>query len=46
MIMIDEGHERDRPVSPKVAVYVRVSSAENKTHLDSQAERHGAFWLI
>jgi predicted site-specific integrase-resolvase len=36
-ILIDEGQAR--PESKKVAVYARVSSAENKANLESQAER-------
>src|SRR2546421_9413997 len=31
--------EPESLTTPKVAVYARVSSAENKSHLDSQAER-------
>ena len=41
-IMVDE----DKPVQPagqQVAVYARVSSAENKSNLDSQAERLVAY---
>lgn len=30
---------REQPVTSKVAVYTRVSSSENKSNLDSQAER-------
>jgi predicted site-specific integrase-resolvase len=37
-ILITED-EPEKPVSMKVAVYTRVSSAENKSNLDSQAER-------
>ncbi len=36
----------DHPVSSKVAVYTRVSSAENKTNLDSQAERLVAYCAV
>lgn len=38
-IMIDEGIEQTSPHIQKVAVYARVSSAENKNNLESQAER-------
>ena len=38
-IMIDEGLEEAVSSVQKVVVYARVSSAENKSHLDSQAER-------
>lgn len=38
-IMIDEGMEQPSPATQKVVVYARVSSAENKSNLDSQAER-------
>lgn len=38
-IMIDEGQEQQATPVQKVAVYARVSSAENKSNLDSQAER-------
>jgi putative resolvase len=31
--------EPEKPASPKVAVYARGSSAENRSNLDSQAER-------
>lgn len=34
------------PVSSKVAVYTRVSSAENKSNLDSQAERLVAYCAV
>lgn len=36
----------DHPVSSRVAVYTRVSSAENTTHLDSQAERLVAYCAV
>jgi putative resolvase len=42
-IMIDEGQEASHRDSQKVAVYARVSSAENKSNLDSQAERLVAY---
>src|SRR5947209_7745862 len=44
-VMIDEGHSSlgDRP--QKVAVYARVSSSENTSHLDSQAERLVAYCI-
>jgi putative resolvase len=38
-ILIDEGQEKASLASQKVAVYARVSSAENKPNLESQAER-------
>jgi len=38
-IIIEEEIETQVVTSQKVAVYARVSSAENKSHLDSQAER-------
>ena len=38
-IMIDEGLEETTSSVQKVAVYARVSSAENKPNLDSQAKR-------
>ena len=37
------GDEPEKQASTKVAVYARVSSAENKSHLDSQAERLVAY---
>ena len=36
----------ERAVSSKVAVYTRVSSAENKSNLDSQAERLVAYCAV
>ncbi len=42
-IMIDEGIEATPATQQKVAVYARVSSAENKPNLDSQAERLVAY---
>ena len=45
-VMIDEGQEILPLSTPgKVAVYARVSSAENKTNLDSQAERLVAYCM-
>jgi putative resolvase len=39
-ILVDEQEETQEPHSQqKVAIYARVSSAENKSNLDSQAER-------
>ena len=38
-IIVDEEIKTQAVVSQKVAVYARVSSAENKSNLDSQAER-------
>jgi predicted site-specific integrase-resolvase len=37
---------KEMPASPKVAVYTRVSSSENKSNLDSQAERLVAYCTI
>jgi putative resolvase len=37
------GDEPEKQASTKVAVYARVSSAENQSHLDSQAERLVAY---
>ena len=34
---------KELPATAKVAVYTRVSSSENKSNLDSQAERLGAY---
>jgi putative resolvase len=45
-IMIDEGLESVPSPTQKVAVYARVSSAENKSHLDSQAERLVAYCTV
>src|SRR6266700_3469605 len=42
-VMIDEGQETFSGHQRKVAIYTRVSSAENKTNLDSQAERLVAY---
>jgi putative resolvase len=42
-IMVDEGQEARASLPQRVAVYVRVSSAENKSNLDSQAERLVAY---
>jgi putative resolvase len=42
-IMIDEGQEIQSHLTQKVAVYARVSSSENKSNLDSQAERLVAY---
>ncbi len=44
-IMIDEGIEVPPTAQQKVAVYARVSSAENKLNLDSQAERLVAYCM-
>ncbi len=44
-IMIDEGIEVTPTAQQKVAVYARVSSAENKPNLDSQAERLVAYCM-
>jgi putative resolvase len=37
-ILVTE-EEPEKPASPKVAIYARVCSAENKSNLESQAER-------
>lgn len=42
-IIVDEEMESQVVVSAKVAVYARVSSAENKSNLNSQAERLVAY---
>jgi putative resolvase len=43
-IIITEGQEEPAGVTPqRVAIYARVSSAENKGNLDSQAERLAAY---
>src|SRR5262249_23446909 len=44
-IIITEGQQEEAPARPfpRVAVYARVSSAENKSNLDSQAERLVAY---
>lgn len=44
-IMIDEGVQQSSTSLQKVAVYARVSSAENKSNLDSQAERLVAYCM-
>jgi putative resolvase len=44
-IMIDEGLEDTPSRIQKVAVYARVSSAENTSNLDSQAERVVAYCM-
>jgi predicted site-specific integrase-resolvase len=42
-VMIDEGQEPVSEQQKKVAIYTRVSSAENRSNLDSQAERLVAY---
>src|SRR5262245_46203052 len=43
-IIVTEGQETPVVVAPqRVAIYARVSSAENKSNLDSQAERLAAY---
>jgi predicted site-specific integrase-resolvase len=42
-ILIDEDDQTPLATTDKVAVYARVSSAENKSNLDSQAERLSAY---
>jgi putative resolvase len=44
-IIVDEEVESRLVVVSKVAVYARVSSAENKSNLDSQAERLSAYCI-
>ena len=44
-ILVFEDDEQGAPASQKVAVYARVSSAENKSNLDSQAERLVAYCM-
>jgi putative resolvase len=43
-IIITEGQEEPQTATPpRIAIYARVSSAENKNNLDSQAERLAAY---
>jgi putative resolvase len=42
-ILVDEGETKSASSTQKVAIYARVSSAENKSNLDSQAERLVAY---
>ena len=42
-IIITEGQAEPAAVLPRVAIYTRMSSAENKINLDSQAERLMAY---
>src|SRR5215468_2753214 len=42
-IIITEGQEAPAAATRRVAIYARVSSAENKSNLDSQAERLVAY---
>ncbi len=42
-IIITEDQTASPPKSERIAIYARVSSAENKPHLDSQAERLVAY---
>ena len=44
-ILVFEADAQDMTISQKVAVYARVSSAENKSNLDSQAERLAAYCM-
>ncbi len=44
-ILVFEDNEAQENVSQKVAIYARVSSAENKSNLDSQAERLVAYCM-
>lgn len=37
---------KEPPAAPKVAIYTRVSSSENKSNLDSQAERLVAYCTV
>lgn len=45
-ILIDEPAFKPKPSSFSTAVYTRVSSAENKSNLDSQAERLVAYCTV
>lgn len=45
-ILIDEALPESKPSSLSTAVYTRVSSAENKANLDSQAERLVAYCTV
>jgi putative resolvase len=45
-IMIEEAVPKPSPVAQVTAVYTRVSSAENKSNLDSQAERLVAYCTV
>jgi putative resolvase len=42
-IIVTEGEPPGKPSSEKVAIYARVSSAENKSNLENQAERLVAY---
>jgi putative resolvase len=42
-ILVDGGETKSASSTQKVAIYARVSSAENKSNLDSQAERLVAY---
>jgi putative resolvase len=42
-ILVEEEVERSAPRAARVAIYARVSSAENKSNLESQAERLVAY---
>ncbi len=44
-ILVFDEHQQPEHAAVKVAVYARVSSAENKPHLDSQAERVVAYCM-
>ncbi|MFL5662483.1 MAG: IS607 family transposase [Ktedonobacteraceae bacterium] len=45
-ILIEEAVPKPSPVAQVTAVYTRVSSAENKSNLDSQAERLVAYCTV
>lgn len=45
-ILIDEAVPEAKPTDQATAVYARVSSAENKSNLDSQAERLVAYCAV
>lgn len=45
-ILIEEERPAQQNIGGQVAVYTRVSSAENKSNLDSQAERLVAYCAV
>src|SRR4051812_30670179 len=45
-ILIDEAGPEPKPAEQATAVYTRVSSAENQSNLDSQAERLVAYCTV
>jgi putative resolvase len=46
ILVSESGPLPEKPVISKVAIYTRVSSAENKSNLDSQAERLVAYCAV